>query len=123
VGRQRAGLVPPYSRLVGDGLWQLPDRAELFDAGGNIREGVARERDAPAGFTPDVLAMFEPEPELIEVMALRQRSLGRGMYADGSPALAYRGGIRSTLAFGRADGQIRHTAQGNFDGVHVSGKA
>jgi hypothetical protein len=42
----------PYSRLVGDDLWQLPDRAELFDAGGNIREGVARERDAPAGLRP-----------------------------------------------------------------------
>jgi putative restriction endonuclease len=49
----------PYGRLVNDGLWQLPDRADLFDAGSNIREGVARERDAPAGFTPDVLATFE----------------------------------------------------------------
>jgi hypothetical protein len=56
-----------YSRLLGDGLWQLHDRAELFDAGGNIREGVARERDAPAGFGPDVLATFEREPELIDV--------------------------------------------------------
>jgi hypothetical protein len=52
-GRQRAGLVP-YSRLIRDGLWQLPDRADLFDAADNIREGVARERNGPAGFTPDV---------------------------------------------------------------------
>jgi putative restriction endonuclease len=54
----------PYSRLVGDGLWQLPDRADLFDAGGNIREAVARERDASAGFRPDVLAAFKREPAL-----------------------------------------------------------
>lgn len=60
----------PYSRLVSDGLWQLPDPADLFDAGGNICEGVARERDAPAGFTPDVLATFEREPVLIDVVAL-----------------------------------------------------
>jgi hypothetical protein len=45
--------------LVDDRLWHLPDRAQLLDANGNVREGVARERDAPAGFTPDVLATFE----------------------------------------------------------------
>jgi hypothetical protein len=28
-------------------------------ADGNVREGIARERVAPAGFTPDVLATFE----------------------------------------------------------------
>jgi hypothetical protein len=45
----------------------LPDRTQLLDSNGNVREGVARERDAPAGFTPDVLATFEREPELIDV--------------------------------------------------------
>ena len=60
----------PYGRLVGDRLWQLPDRANLFDVGGNVREGVARERDVPAGFAPEVLAAFEREPELIDVVAL-----------------------------------------------------
>jgi hypothetical protein len=40
------------SRLVNDGLWQLPDRAQLLDAKGNVREEIARERDVPAGFTP-----------------------------------------------------------------------
>jgi len=53
----------PYGRLVNDGLWLLPDRAQLLDAKGNVREGVARERNAPAGFTPDVLATFELAPE------------------------------------------------------------
>jgi len=57
----------PYS-LVTDRLWQLPDPA--CDAGGNIREGVARQRDTPAGFAPDVLATFEREAELIDVVAL-----------------------------------------------------
>jgi hypothetical protein len=61
----------PYSRLVGDGPWLLPDRTDLFDAGGNIREGVARKREAPAGFAPDVPATFEREPGLIDVVALR----------------------------------------------------
>ena len=42
----------PYGRLVGDGLWQLPDRADLFDAGGNIsgrgsRESVTRPLASP----------------------------------------------------------------------------
>jgi hypothetical protein len=45
-------------------------RADLFDARGNIREGVAREQDPPAGFTPEVLATFEREPELIDAVAL-----------------------------------------------------
>jgi putative restriction endonuclease len=60
----------PYGRLVNDGLWHLPARAQLLDAKGNVREGIARERDAPAGFTADVLATFEREPELIDVVAL-----------------------------------------------------
>jgi hypothetical protein len=60
----------PYGRLVNDGLWHLPARAQLLDAKGDVREGVARERDAPAGFTPDVLATFERVPELIDVVAL-----------------------------------------------------
>src|SRR5688572_10163658 len=54
----------PHSRLVGDGLWELSETADLFDAGGNFREGIARHRDARAGFAPDVLAAFEREPEL-----------------------------------------------------------
>jgi hypothetical protein len=42
----------PYSRLASDGLWQLPDRADLFDAGGNIsgrgsRESVTRPLASP----------------------------------------------------------------------------
>jgi putative restriction endonuclease len=35
-----------------------------------VREGVARERDAPAGFTAEVLAAFDRQPELIDVVAL-----------------------------------------------------
>jgi putative restriction endonuclease len=60
----------PFGRPVNDGLWHLPARAQLVDAKGNVREGVARERDAPAGFTPDVLATFERVHELIDVVAL-----------------------------------------------------
>jgi hypothetical protein len=56
--------------LVNDRLWHLRDRAQLLDAEGNVREGVARERDARAGFTLNVLATFEREPELIDVVAL-----------------------------------------------------
>jgi hypothetical protein len=56
--------------LVNDGLWHLPNYVDLVDAKGNVREGVARERDAPAGFTRDVLATFERAPELIDVVAL-----------------------------------------------------
>ena len=74
----------PYGRLVSDRLWQLPDRADLFDAGGNIREGVARECDAPAGFTPDVLATFEREPELIDFVALHllDRHFAPGLHEE-----------------------------------------
>jgi hypothetical protein len=43
--------------------------ARSSDANGNVREGIARERDAPAGFTPEMLATFEREPELIAVAA------------------------------------------------------
>ena len=69
---------------MNDGLWHLPDRAQLLDAKGNIREGVARERDAPAGFTPDVLATFEREPELIDVVALHllQRHFAPGLHEE-----------------------------------------
>jgi hypothetical protein len=28
----------------------MPDRAQLLDAKGNVREGIAREWDTPAGF-------------------------------------------------------------------------
>jgi hypothetical protein len=41
----------PYGRLV-TGLSHLPARAQLLDVKGNVREGIARERDAPTGFTP-----------------------------------------------------------------------
>jgi hypothetical protein len=56
----------------------------LFDAGGNIREAVARERDVPAGFTPDVLATFEREPELIEIVALHllERHFAPGLHEE-----------------------------------------
>jgi putative restriction endonuclease len=59
----------PYGRLVNHRLWHLPDPAELLDAEGNIREGIARQRDGSAGFTPDVLATFERQPELIDAVA------------------------------------------------------
>ena len=36
----------PYSRLVNDGLWRLPDRADLVDTKGNVREGIAPARRA-----------------------------------------------------------------------------
>ena len=74
----------PYSRLVTDSLWQLTDAADLFDAGGNIREGVARQRDARAAFAPDVLATFEREPELIDAAALHllERHFAPGLHED-----------------------------------------
>jgi putative restriction endonuclease len=61
----------PYGRLVNDGIWRLADRTELLDAKGNVREVLARQRDARAGFTPEVLAAFAYAPELIDVVALR----------------------------------------------------
>jgi putative restriction endonuclease len=74
----------PYGRLVTDGLWRLPDRAQLLDAQGNVREKIARERDAPAGFTPDLLATFEREPELIDVVALHllERHFAPGLHEE-----------------------------------------
>lgn len=74
----------PYSRLVNDGLWRLPDRADLVDAKGNVREGIARQRDAPAGFAPDVLATFERAPELIDVAALHllERHFAPGLHEE-----------------------------------------
>jgi len=60
----------PYGRLVNNGLWHLPDRAQLLDAKGNVREGIARGRDAPAGFTPNVLAALEHRPELMEMASV-----------------------------------------------------
>jgi len=73
-----------YSRLVGDGVWQLPAPAGLFDAGDSIREQIARQRDAPAGFAPDVLAIFEHEPELIDVAALHllERHFAPGLHEE-----------------------------------------
>jgi hypothetical protein len=74
----------PYDRLVNYGLWHLPARAQLLDAKGNVREGVARERDAPAGFTADVLATFEREPELIDAVALHllERHFAPGLHEE-----------------------------------------
>ena len=74
----------PYSRLVTDRLWQLHEVADLFDAGGNLRERIARQRDAPAGFAPEVLATFEREPELIDVVALHllERHFAPGLHEE-----------------------------------------
>jgi putative restriction endonuclease len=74
----------PYGGLIDDDLWLLPDRAQLFDAKGNVREKVARERDAPAGFALDVLAAFEREPELIDVVALHllDRHFAAGLHEE-----------------------------------------
>jgi hypothetical protein len=52
--------------LVNDRLWRLPGRATLLDAGGDVREARARERDAAAGFAPGLPAAVAREPELIE---------------------------------------------------------
>jgi hypothetical protein len=73
--------------------WHLPDRTQVLDANGNVREGVARERDAPAGFTPDVLATFEREPELIDVVALHlvDRHFAPGLHKDILEAVGDRG--------------------------------
>ena len=79
-----AHVAYPYGRLVNNRLWHLPDRAQLVDAKGSAREGLARERDAPAGFTPDVLAMFGREPELIDVVALHllERHFAPGLHEE-----------------------------------------
>ncbi len=61
----------------------------LFDAGSDIREGIARQRNAPAGFTPEVLALFEREPELIDVAAahlLERHFALRAQPGRGDPA-------------------------------------
>jgi hypothetical protein len=50
-----------YGRLVNDGLWHLPIAPSSSTQNGNVREGVARERDVPASFTPEGLAAFERE--------------------------------------------------------------
>jgi hypothetical protein len=90
----------PYGRLVNDGLWFLPDYGQLVDAKGNVREGVARERDAPAGFTPDVLATFEREPELIDVVALHllERHFAPGVHDEILEAVNLELGTRSPPA-------------------------
>jgi putative restriction endonuclease len=67
----KARVGDPFGRLENDGLWHLPHREEPTDAAGNIREALARERDAPAGFMPEVLATFAREPELIDVASIR----------------------------------------------------
>jgi putative restriction endonuclease len=74
----------PYGRLVNDGLWELPNRAQLVDAKGNVRERAARERDAPAGFSPDVLEIFKRAPELIDVVALHllDRHFAPGLHGE-----------------------------------------
>jgi putative restriction endonuclease len=74
----------PYGRLANDGLWHRPDRAHLLDAKGNVREGVARERDTPASFTPDVLASFKREPELIDLVTLHllDRHFAPGLHEE-----------------------------------------
>jgi hypothetical protein len=64
-----AHVAYPYGRLVNDGYGSCPI-APSSSTQGQPPPGVARERDAPAGFTPDVLATFEREPELIDVVAL-----------------------------------------------------
>ena len=61
----------PYSRLVNDGLWWLEGREKLLGPGGDLRVAAARQLDARAGFTPEVLAAFDRYPELIDVVALR----------------------------------------------------
>ena len=74
----------PYSRLVTDRLWQLADVPGLFDACGNVRQGIARQRDTPAGFGPDVLATFERSPELVDVAALHllERHFAPGLHEE-----------------------------------------
>jgi putative restriction endonuclease len=61
---------------------ELSDTADLFDAGGNIREGIARQRDVRAGFASYVLATFDREPELIDVAAvhLLERHFAPGLH-------------------------------------------
>ena len=51
-----ARLSYSYNRLVSDGLWYLPDRLALLEAGGDLSERLARQHDAPGGFPPEVLA-------------------------------------------------------------------
>ena len=110
----------PYGRLVNDGLWHLPDRAQLLDANGNVREGVARERDAPAGFTPDVLATFEREPELIDVVALHllERHFAPGLHEEILEAVGLELGTpiatrRRDIAFRSAEVSLRRPSGAN----------
>jgi putative restriction endonuclease len=42
----------PYGRLVNDGLWHLPDRGQLLDAKGNIREGSRVSGTRPLASRP-----------------------------------------------------------------------
>jgi hypothetical protein len=106
--------------LVNDRLWHLPDRAQFLDANGNVREGVARERDAPAGFTPDVLATFERDPELIDVVALHllDRHFAPGLHEEILEAVGLELGTpiatrRRDIAFRSAEVSLRRPSEAN----------
>ena len=101
-------------------MWQLADVPGLFDAGGNIREGVARQRDTPAGFAPDVLATFEREPGLIDIAAvhLLERHFAPGLHEEIVEAVGLEfgvkgsatgaaGGLRASLTAGESDANPR----------------
>ncbi len=98
----------PFSRLINDRLWRLPDAETLVDAKGNVWEMLARERDAVAGFTPDVLAAFarlvssarvlkDSSPFGVRVVLTSQSSLTMGA-GEGS------GSVTARLEGGRPAG-------------------
>lgn len=60
-GRQQAEL--PYWYLASDGIWEVPSAADLpLQAGGFPR--MPGLRASEAGFTPDVLALLQHDPQL-----------------------------------------------------------
>jgi putative restriction endonuclease len=107
----------PYGRLVNDGLWLLPDRAQLVDATGNVRERLARERDAPAGFTRDVLATFERVPELIDVVALHllERHFAPSLHEEILGAVGFE--LGTPLGRPRRDAAFRENAGWRYIGA------
>jgi hypothetical protein len=86
------------------------NRAEFVDARGNVRERLARERDAPAGFAPDVLATFERELELIDIVALHllDRHFAPGLHEELLEAVSIE--LGAPFAGGRHDTTFRARA-------------
>jgi putative restriction endonuclease len=66
--KSRPRTADPFTRLEGDGIWNIrsTDRNGMFDAGGNGKPNVLREKNVEAGFDQTSLALFRANPKLID---------------------------------------------------------